>query len=68
MNEKRKDEQWCVSPMLSCPECGAHSDNIYYDNEAGNEWGEFRDAHCLNCNYWWCEIIGFGDDDEGSAG
>jgi hypothetical protein len=64
MSEKRKDEQWCVSPMLSCPNCGEFGDNIYHDNEEENEWGRFRDAHCLNCNYWWCEIIGDGDDDE----
>ena len=62
MSEKRKDEQWCISPMITCPACD--NTEIYYDNEGENEWGEFRDAHCLNCGYWWCEIVGFGDSAE----
>lgn len=64
MTDERKDEKWCVSPMLSCPVCGAYGDEIFHDNEDENEHGRFRDAHCLNCHYWWCEIVGFDDDEE----
>lgn len=48
-------EHHCVRPLPCCPKC-AGSD-VYYDNQETNEWGTFRDAHCVNCTYWWCEEI-----------
>jgi hypothetical protein len=61
MSDEKKHEKWCISPCISCPECDASRDSIWYDNEETNEWGSFRDAWCMECGIHWCEIT---DSDE----
>lgn len=66
MDAEKNFEQWCVSPCMTCPNCDAHPDLIWYDNEEINEWGHFRDATCMECGVTWCEDTGdvFEDDDD----